>query len=160
MSNNFNKTKLNDGLAVPYLPSVGRLLGFSSKVCSELSEKMLLPSGLTLKQWVLLTALWRGDGLTVGELAVYYRASEPSTSNLIARMEKKGLLVRKHDKLDRRQVKVFLTEDGKSLAYLVDFYSQVNEVLLDGFSEIEKKQFTKMLERVIENSQKKLHAIL
>ncbi|MGL1919880.1 MAG: MarR family transcriptional regulator [Hyphomicrobiales bacterium] len=159
MSNKITKTKLNDDQAVPYLPSIGRLLGFSSKVCSELSEKMLLPSGLTLKQWVLLTALWRGDGLTVGELAVYYRASEPSTSNLIARMEKKGLLVRKHDKLDRRQVKVFLTDEGRSLTHLVDFYSQVNEALLEGFSEAEKQQFTQMLERVIENSQKKIQSL-
>lgn len=159
MSNKNKKIKLNDEPAVPYLPSVGRLLGFSSKVCSELSEKMLLPSGLTLKQWVLLTALWRGDGLTVGELAVYYKASEPSTSNLIARMERKGLLVRKHDKLDRRQVKVFLTEEGKSLAHLVGFYSQVNETLLDGFSEAEKEQFIQMLERVIENSQKKIESM-
>lgn len=159
MSNKNNQTKRNDGMAVPYLPSVGRLLGFSSKICSDLSEKLLLPSGITLKQWVLLSALWREDGLTVGELSVYYRASEPSTSNVIARMEKKGLLERRHDKLDRRQVKVFLTDKGKSLTHMVDFYTEVNEALLAGFDEEEKRQFSDMLERVIVNAREKIEQI-
>lgn len=144
---------------VPYLPSIGRLLGFSSKISSDLSEKMLKPTGLTIKQWILLTALWRTDGLTVGELAGYYRASEPSTSNLIARMEKKQLLERRHDKQDRRQVKVFLTEKGKSLVHLIDFYNDVNAALLSGFDDKEKKQFSDMLERVIRNAQQKIDEI-
>lgn len=156
MSIDKKNLKLTDDVIVPYLPSIGRVLGFSSKITTELSEKLLLPSGLTIKQWILLTALWRNDGLTVGELAAYYKASEPSTSNLIARMEKKGLLERKHDKQDRRQVKVFLTTQGKSLNHMVDFYNEVNEILLDGFDDEEKAQFSSMLERVIKNSQNKL----
>lgn len=153
--NNKDKSK-NTSETMSYLPSVGRLLGFSNKITTELSEKLLIPSGLTIKQWILLTALWRNDGLTVGELAVYYRASEPSTSNLIARMEKKGLLERKHDKLDRRQVKVFLTAEGKSLSHMIGFYNEVNEALLDGFDDQEKAQFSSMLERLIKNAQSKI----
>ncbi len=159
MSNKNNLPKLNTEQSVPYLPSVGRLLGFSSKNCNKLAEKMLVPSGLTLRQWILLTALWRADGQTVGELAVYYRASEPSASNLIARMEKKGLLIRKHDKKDRRQVKVFLTKKGTSLAHMIDFYSDVNEALFNDFSEVEKEQFMKMLGRIIDNSQQKIQSL-
>lgn len=153
MSNNIKNNSKNPKQTVAYLPSLGRLLGFSSKITTDLSEKMLLPSGITIKQWILLTSLWRKDGQTVGELAVYYRASEPSTSNLIARMEKKGLLDRRHDKLDRRQVKVFLTDQGKSLSHLIDFFNDVNEVLLEGFDEAEKAQFSAMLEKLIANAQ-------
>lgn len=156
MSINKKDLKLSDEKTVPYLPSIGRLLGFSSKITTELSEKLLLPSGLTIKQWILLTALWRSDGLTVGELAVYYKASEPSTSNLIARMEKKGLLERRHDKQDRRQVKVFLTSEGKSLSHMINFYNEVNEALLDGFDDEEKAQFSSMVERLIKNAQSKI----
>lgn len=156
MSNDKQKNIKNTDKTVGYLPSVGRLLGFSSKITTDLSEKMLLPTGLTIKQWILLTALWREDGLTVGELAVYYKASEPSTSNLIARMEKKGLLERRHDKLDRRQVKVFLTAEGEKLSHLIDFYNEVNEALLVGFDEAEKAQLSSMLERLVENAQNKI----
>jgi DNA-binding MarR family transcriptional regulator len=107
---------------------------------------------VTLTQRVLLTALWRNDGMTVGQLAEYYRSTKPSTSNLIARMEKKGLLERRHDKEDRRRVLVFLTEKGKSPSHLIDFYEEVNQVLLRGFDDREKEQFVAMLERVINNA--------
>jgi DNA-binding MarR family transcriptional regulator len=134
-----------------------RLLGFASKISSEVSEKILEPSGLTLIQWVVLTALWRKDGLTIGEIATYYRATEPSTSNLIARMEKKGLLERRHDMEDRRQVRVFLTEEGSALSHLIDYYKDINSLLLDGFDEQEKDQFAAMLERIIKNARGELN---
>lgn len=137
---------------VPYLPSVGRLLGFASKTCSELAEKRLAQHDLTLQQWVLLTALWRKDGLTVGRLAAYYRATEPSTSNLIGRMEAKGLVQRRLNPDDRRQVRVFLSDKARSLAHLLEFYQEINEALLQGFTSDERKAFVSMLERVMTNA--------
>ena len=139
---------------IKYLPSIGRLLGFSSKASNDLAEKKLLPFGLTLQQWVLMSALWRKDGLTVGELTAYYKAKESSTSNLIARMEKKELLLRKHDLEDRRQVRIFLTEKGKALSHKIEFYNEINNHLLSNFDETEKQQLISMLERVIINAQK------
>lgn len=139
---------------IPYLPSVGRLLGFSNKFTSGLSDKKLKKYDLTLPQWVLLTALWSSDGLTVGQLAIHYQSSEPSTSNLIARMEKKGLVERRRDTNDRRQVYVYLTGLGKSKSGQIYFYNEINDLILDGFNENEKQQFIEMLERVIENAKR------
>jgi DNA-binding MarR family transcriptional regulator len=138
--------------AVPYLPSLGRLLGFASKSCSDLAEKRLAQHDLTLQQWVLLTALWRRDGLTVGQLATYYRATEPSTSNLVGRMETKGLVRRELNPEDRRQVRVFLNDKGRSLAHLLGFYEEINEILLQGFTVDERKALVAMLERVLANA--------
>lgn len=138
--------------AVPYLPSLGRLLGFASKSCSDLAEKRLAQHDLTLQQWVLLTALWRQDGLTVGQLAAYYRATEPSTSNLVSRMETKGLVRRELNPEDRRQVRVFLDERGRSLDHLLGFYEEINEILLQGFTIDERNVLIAMLERVLANA--------
>jgi DNA-binding MarR family transcriptional regulator len=138
--------------AVPYLPSLGRLLGFASKSCSDLAEKRLAQHDLTLQQWVLLTALWRRDGLTVGQLATYYRATEPSTSNLVGRMETKGLVRRELNPEDRRQVRVLLNEKGRSLSHLLGFYEEINEILLQGFTADERKALVAMLERVLANA--------
>ncbi len=138
--------------AVPYLPSLGRLLGFASKACSDLAEKRLAQHGLTLQQWVLLTALWRQDGLTVGQLAAYHRATEPSTSNLVGRMETKGLVRRELNPEDRRQVHVRLNEKGRSLAHLLGFYEEINEILLQGFTVDERHVLIEMLERVLANA--------
>jgi DNA-binding MarR family transcriptional regulator len=138
---------------VPYLPSIGRMLSFAMRSCSDLSEQRLAEHDLTLPQWVLLTALWRGDGLTVGELAAYCRSTEPTTSNLIARMEAKGLLERRHGVEDRRQVRIHLTRKAKALSGLIDFYNEINDAVLSDFTEKEKKAFVSMLERATANAQ-------
>lgn len=138
--------------AVPYLPSIGRLLGFASKACSDLAEKRLSPHDLTLPQWVLLTALWQKDGLTVGQLAAYHRATEPSTSNLVGRMEAKGLVRREMNPEDRRQVRVYLSDKARALAHLLGFYEDINELLLQGLTTGERKALTSMLERIISNA--------
>ncbi len=139
--------------AVPYLPSVGRLLGFASRAATALSERRLAPHGLTLQQWIILTALWRQDGLTVSELAAYYRVSDPTASSLVDRMEAKGLVERRRTDIDRRKVTVHLTDMGRELAPLMGFYEPVNDTLLAGFTDEERQAFATMLERVAGNAE-------
>lgn len=139
--------------AVPYLPSVGRMLGFASRATTALSEKRLAPHGLTLQQWIIMTALWRRDGLTVSELAAYYRVSDPTASSLVDRMEAKGLVERRRIETDRRKVTVHLTDMGWRLAPLISFYEPINEVLLTGFSDQERRTFAAMLERITSNAE-------
>ncbi len=137
---------------VPPLPSIGRLLGFAAKRATELAERRLAPNELTMQQWVVLSALWRRDGLTIGQIAAYHRATDPTTSSMIGRMEAKGLVERRLDPVDRRQVRVFLTEGGRALGPLLDFYKSINEALTAGFSDTERKTLTTLLERVIVNA--------
>ncbi len=137
---------------LPYPPSAGRLLNFAAKAANDLADKRLAAHDLTLPQWVLLSALWRRDGLTVGELAAYCRASEPTTSSLIDRIERKGLVKRKHDPKDRRQVRVFLSKTGQSQSGLISFYEEINDALLDGFGADERQAFISMMERVAANA--------
>lgn len=138
--------------AAPRLPSIRRLLGLANKTATKFSERRLVEHGLTLRQWVLLTALWRRDGLTVGQLAEHYRATEPSTSSLVSRMENKGLLARRHDPDDRRHVRVYLTERGRALDHLASIDEQIDEALLAGFTASEAHQFAAMMERLIANA--------
>lgn len=140
----------NDALTYP--PSVGRLLNFATKAANDISEKRLAAHGLTLSQWVLLSAVWRQDGLTVGQLAAYCCTSEPTISSLIGRMERKELVERELDPADRRQVRVYVTSKGKSLSHLAKFYEQINDILVDGFSAQERQTFLSMIERVIANA--------
>lgn len=142
-----------NGPIVPYLPSVGRLIGFASRATTALCERRLAPHDLTLQQWILLTALWRQDGLTISELAAYYRVKDPTASSLVDRMEAKGLVTRQRSAEDRRKVIVCLTEKSESLSHLIGFYEQINDVLLTGFSDKEVASFISMMERVIDNTE-------
>jgi len=136
-----------------YLPSIGRLLGFAERRCSALSERELAPHGLTLTHWVILTALWRDDGLTIGELARYARSTNAVLTRTLDRMTDRGLVIRQADSRDRRVIRVVLTPKARSLAHLIDFYKQINQVLLDGFSRKEQQTLVALLERVIANTE-------
>ena len=138
---------------LPCLPSLGRQLAIATRSCCDLSERRLVKYGLTLAQWVLLTALWHQDARTVGELANHCRATEPATSNLIARMTAKGLVERRHDTTDRRQVRVYLTPKSVRLSHLAEFDREINAALLVDFNKKENDLFLAMLERVVANAE-------
>ncbi len=142
--------------SVPYLPSVGRLLGFASRATTTLSERRLATHDLTIQQWILLTALWRSDGMTISKLAAYYRVKEPTASSLVDRMEAKGLVNRKRIAEDRRKVIVCLTNKSRALSHLIGFYYEINDVLFAGFADGEKALFISMLERLIGNVEAEL----
>ena len=144
--------------SVPYLPSVGRLLGFASRATTMLSERRLATHDLTIQQWILLTALWRTDGMTISQLASYYRVKEPTASSLVDRMEAKGLVVRERSTEDRRKVIVCLTEKSRALSHLIGFYQQINDVLFDGFTDGEMTSFISLMERLIANVEAELES--
>jgi DNA-binding MarR family transcriptional regulator len=135
-----------------YLPSLGRLLEFATHACSALCEKRLRRHGLTLPHWVILTALWRQDGMKITEISAYYTANLAALSKTLDRMEDKGLVRRRPDKSDRRAVRIFLTTKSKKLSHLLDFYKEINDALLRGFTKSEKAALFDMLERIAENA--------
>lgn len=147
-----------NGPVVPYLPSVGRLIGFASRATTALCERRLAAHDLTLQQWILLTALWRKNGLTISELAAYYRVKDPTASSLVDRMEAKSLVVRKRSTDDRRKVIVCLTAKSEALSHLIGFYEQINDVLLSDFSDEEAASFISLMERVIANTEGELES--
>jgi len=133
-------------------PSLGRLLNFAAGGCNQMCNAMLAPHGLSLPQWVILSALWRQDGMQVAELARWNGTNLPAVSRLLDRMAAAGLVQRRADPHDRRAVRVFLTERAAAQRALVDFYGDVNDRLLAGFTAAEAAQLFDMLERVTANA--------
>jgi DNA-binding MarR family transcriptional regulator len=145
--------------AIPsYLPSLGRLIGHALRATSSLSEQRLRPHGITLAHWVILTALWRQDEMTVGQLARYSKSTDAVLSRTLDRMAQRGLVERLHDPGDRRVVRVRLTRKGKDLSHLLGFYHGINRTLMKGFSKDEKSTLFALLERVVANADRALEA--
>ncbi len=72
--------------------------------------------GLTAPQLWALKTLARTGPLTTGDLAVALMVHQSSTSLLVARLERRGLVRRTRRKDDRRFVRIELTERGQALA--------------------------------------------
>jgi DNA-binding MarR family transcriptional regulator len=73
-------------------------------------------SGLTPRMLMVLQHLSGAGPLTVGEQAQHLGLSAATTSELVARLEERGLVTRMRDDRDRRRVFIWLTDSGQSCA--------------------------------------------
>ncbi|WAJ29103.1 MarR family winged helix-turn-helix transcriptional regulator [Antarcticirhabdus aurantiaca] len=72
--------------------------------------------GLTYPQYLVMTLLWQRDDRTVGELGAALSLESSTLTPLLKRLEAAGHLERRRDAADERQVRIRLTETGRSLA--------------------------------------------
>lgn len=70
---------------------------------------------LTLPQWRALVVIGRQESLRVGDVASAIGMSLPSTSRLIQRLERRGLVSTQRDEADRRATLVRMSEKGNQL---------------------------------------------
>ena len=69
-------------------------------------------SSITPRQLEVLTFLARRDHWSVGEVATAMGVSSAAATKAIARLERKGLVTRSIDMMDRRCVNVRITRSG------------------------------------------------
>jgi DNA-binding MarR family transcriptional regulator len=93
----------------------GYLLARACKVHRGGVGATLAELGLHVGQEMVLSHLWRQDGLTPSELAERLGVEPPTVTNTLSRMEKAGLLERRRDPGDARCTRVYLTEKGREL---------------------------------------------
>ena len=77
---------------------------------------LLRPFGLTYPQYLVLASLNTQDARTVGQLGGELRLDTNTLTPLLKRMETLGWLIRSRDPKDERQVRLSLTEAGRTLA--------------------------------------------
>ncbi|AJC79770.1 MarR family transcriptional regulator protein [Rhizobium etli bv. phaseoli str. IE4803] len=57
----------------------------------------------------------RSDGAGLTEIAIHFAVSQPTATDSVAALERKGFVERRTSETDRRSVKVILTEAGRTL---------------------------------------------
>lgn len=77
---------------------------------------LLEPLGLTYPQYLVLLTLAAEDGQTVSRLGSRLRLESNTLTPLLKRMEEAGWLTRTRDRADERQVRLTLTDAGRTLA--------------------------------------------
>ena len=70
---------------------------------------------LSLGQWAALRTLESHGPMTPSELAAHEKVQPPSVTKILARLEQHGYVSRTPDPLDRRQVVLAATPDGRAL---------------------------------------------
>lgn len=71
--------------------------------------------GLTYPQYLVMIVLWEADGCTVGEIGAALFLESSTLTPLLKRMEGAGLVRRVRDAADERQVRILLTDTGRTM---------------------------------------------
>jgi DNA-binding MarR family transcriptional regulator len=115
-------------------------------------EERAKPYVITPPQWGALSLLLAHDGQTIGTMSQKRGVDAPTATGIITRLEQHGLVERRHDREDRRVVKIYLTEEGRDIAHtLVSTVEHFEQTMKRGFSEDELDRLEAQLQQLIVN---------
>jgi len=116
---------------------------------------------VSVPQFWALHYIAQKEGLTVNELATALHRGKSSTSGLLQRLEKSGLVKRAHSKTDRRVVHVTLTAKGRRLAeQLVINRRQGIRKTYSSLTAPERARHMQMLEKILKAARAPLSVVL
>jgi DNA-binding MarR family transcriptional regulator len=116
-------------------------------------EERAKPYVITPPQWGALSLLLVHDGMTIGAMSQKRGVDAPAATGIITRLEQYGLVERRHDREDRRVVKVYLTDEGRDISnMLVSSVEHFEQRIKRGFSESEMDRFLGQLQQLIANA--------
>lgn len=95
--------------------TVGQLLGQVCRLVGHRRRIKMERIGLHHAQAMILSRLWRQDGISQRSLARALHITPPTATNTLKRMERDGWITRSRDESDQRIVRVYLTEKSQTL---------------------------------------------
>jgi DNA-binding MarR family transcriptional regulator len=119
------------------------------RCCAEQGKSYVV----TPPQWGILSALFfEQHGLPIGTLSQRRGFDAPTITGIVKRLEQSGLVERRHDREDRRVVKVYLTDEGREIMpTLFAAVTQFNATMMQGFSSDEQKDLVGKMQQMIAN---------
>lgn len=134
------------------LSTPGHLISLAARGFSRLSESRLKPLGFGIGQLPVLIALQDGTASTQRDLAKFAKVEQPPMAQMLARMERDGLIERRPDPVDGRSSRVVITKSAKKrMPEAINILLQGNSEAMAGFTPAEKQQLTDLLVRLISN---------
>jgi DNA-binding MarR family transcriptional regulator len=152
------RTKATDELSIVTEGWPTNPLGWLVALCSR-----RLREGLTMRfvnagyrvspeQWSILGHLWRQDGLPQHVLGDRFHRSKVAAFQLINKLEKQGLVMRRPNPEDGRSNLIYLTPKGRAIESELIPLAQKNLVqAVEGISETDLATTKSVLSRIIAN---------
>jgi MarR family transcriptional regulator, organic hydroperoxide resistance regulator len=108
--------------------------------------------GLSAGQELLLMLLWDKEPRTQAELTREMAIEPPTTSKMLSRLERAGLIARKRSESDRRTVLVTLTDAGRALEEPVNAaWRTLEHDTVEALTPEEQDTLLVLLKRVLES---------
>lgn len=87
----------------------------ASHAMTKTYKPMLDRLGLTYPQYLVMLVLWEQDAILVKDIGTRLFLDSGTLTPLLKRLEANGLVSRNRNRLDERQVRVDLTDQGRAL---------------------------------------------
>ncbi|MHA6297496.1 MarR family winged helix-turn-helix transcriptional regulator [Devosia sp. CAU 1758] len=101
------------------MPTIDQMLCFAVYSAGHAFTRFYKPRlealELTYPQYLVFLVLWEKDDITVKALGDKLFLDSGTITPLVKRLEARGLVVRRRDDEDERQVRIRLTADGRAL---------------------------------------------
>jgi DNA-binding MarR family transcriptional regulator len=134
--------------------SIAYLIGRTSRSIIKRLTKKFVDAGfeVSYEQWSLLVHLYRKDGLTQQELSKLAVKDKAAITRLINALEKKNIVLRIPDKVDKRNKLIYLTHRAKGLRHdLIGVVEELLEEAKKGISKREMDQCKATLNKIFAN---------
>jgi DNA-binding MarR family transcriptional regulator len=130
-----------------------KLLGYNLAQASiptnRTFRKHIAPLGLTQVEFTVLTLLATNEAVTQRQLGRALGAAPPNLTNLLGRLEAKGLIVRRRSSTDARAQTIALTRAGTALARKAAALAEgMEDNVLRHLSEGERSMLFELLQKV------------
>lgn len=115
------------------------------------SKHLSKTSGLTSPQLLIMLEIDKVSGVNSSQVAKNVNLSAATVTNILDRLENKGLISRVRNTQDKRKVGLFLTENGQAL--LLNAPQPLQEHFIENFSNLaqwEQSQLLSSMERLAE----------
>jgi MarR family transcriptional regulator, transcriptional regulator for hemolysin len=128
------------------------LIAVAQRLLARIVDTRFRDIGISVSQLPVLVALKDGASLSQKELTRRAGVEQPSMAQLLARMERDGIIRRKPDPADGRSSLISLTARTlKLIKPARAIMAQANRDALAGFDDDEVRQLVALLQRVIAN---------
>ena len=121
-----------------------------NSLLQEQFNSLLKEYEVTWPQWMLLNVLAGENANTPAAIADKLGTDRSGVTRLLDRLETKGYVVREHDKLDRRSIKLHVTEKGQQFIGKINALAyQHQEQFLQDLHLSERRGFKKELQKML-----------
>ena len=132
--------------------NLGFLLGKTNAKMKNNLAKALKPYNVTPEQWPLLISLWVQDGISQKDLSEKCFKDQSTTTRILDKLERRGLIRRQANSADRRVFLIYLTSEGQEIkGQLIPLARQALEHALQGLSEQERVHLKSLLDTISDN---------
>jgi len=137
---------------------LGHLFAHTAKMHRDLFRRLAHSNGFEKGQPTALAVIVANEGISQRQLSEKLFITPASTTNLLQKLEKSGLIERRPDPSDQRAFCVYATEKGHQMDQkMKKGLNELEEVCFQNFSQEELQEFHRLLLKLHNNLYKILY---